>query len=253
MAYSRIEIAEYAKVIGKSPTTLWRWVREGCNLRDPKSVREWVMRNEIRQTPIEQARRRRRDNERAAQRAPEVASRNASEPAGNGEIAETLSPAGRRGAAAALERLEHQEEEAHRRLQAALARGDPFQIQAAQEFWLKCSETLRRLDLAVETARRSEEEQIPLKKAQDAVVFAAEWFRIAFMQFLSSEAKPLMGIKDVGQWKAYAFERFKGILDPTVINAGKTNSAIPDWAKQRIREAWNVEEGEPLAKGRLDG
>src|SRR6516162_8469097 len=70
MAYSRIEIAEYGKVIGKSPTTLWRWVREGCNLRDPKSVREWVMRNEIRQTPIERARRRRRDNERAAQRPP---------------------------------------------------------------------------------------------------------------------------------------------------------------------------------------
>jgi len=38
MPYRQIEIAEYAKVIGKSQTTLRRWVREGCNLRDPKSV-----------------------------------------------------------------------------------------------------------------------------------------------------------------------------------------------------------------------
>ena len=86
-------------------------------------------------------------------------------------------------------------------------------------------------------ARRSEEEQIPLKKAQDAVLFAAEWFRIAFMQFLSSEAKPLMGIRDVGKWKAYAFERFKGILDLTVINSSKTNSPIPDGAAEKVAES----------------
>jgi hypothetical protein len=33
------------------------------------------------------------------------------------------------------------------------------------------------------------------------------------MQFLSSEGKALIGIKDIGQWKFYAVERFKGILD----------------------------------------
>src|SRR5262245_26271956 len=90
-----------------------------------------------------------------------------SEPAGNGN----LPSVGRKGAAAALERREVAEERAHARLEAALAGSDPVQIQAAQDFWLKCSETLPRLDLAVEIARRSEEEQIPLKKAQDAVLF----------------------------------------------------------------------------------
>ena len=70
---------------------------------------------------------------------------------GNGE---TLPPVvGKHGAAAALERLERQEETAYRRLQVALEGGDRFQVQAAQDFWLKCSETLRRLDLAVEVAR----------------------------------------------------------------------------------------------------
>jgi hypothetical protein len=136
MAYSRLEIREYAKVIGKSPTTLWRWVSEGCNLRDPKSVREWVTRNEIRQTPMERARRRRRDEAQKAAATPHVITTERVSVPTNGE----LPPAGRKGAAVALERLESAEESAHRRLQAALARGNPVEVQAAQEFWLKCSE-----------------------------------------------------------------------------------------------------------------
>jgi hypothetical protein len=47
MPYSKVEITEYSHRIGKSVPTLWRWIREGCNLRDPKSVREWETRNEI--------------------------------------------------------------------------------------------------------------------------------------------------------------------------------------------------------------
>jgi hypothetical protein len=59
MPYSKVEITEYSHRIGKSVPTLWRWIREGCNLRDPKSVREWETRNEIRKTNIAKARERR--------------------------------------------------------------------------------------------------------------------------------------------------------------------------------------------------
>jgi hypothetical protein len=46
---------------------LWVLVREGCDLRNPKSVREWVTRNTIRETNISKASKRRRDNvEKAA-------------------------------------------------------------------------------------------------------------------------------------------------------------------------------------------
>jgi hypothetical protein len=69
---------------------------------------------------------------------------------------------------------------------------------------------------------------------------AAEWMRIAFTTFLSSEAQGLMGIRDIGEWKHYAFARFKGILDLTVKNSLKTRSPVPDWASKRIRDAWNV-------------
>jgi hypothetical protein len=86
---------------------------------------------------------------------------------------------------------------------------------------------------------------VPLRVAQEAQTAAAEWMRISVMQFLSSEALALMGIRDLGEFKAYFIDRFKGVLTLTVKNADKTNSAIPDWAKERIREAWNVvQEGE---------
>ena len=102
MLFSRIEVSEYARKIGKSERTLWRWIKEGCNPRDPKSLRKWQVRNEIRQTPIERARRRRRDNEQKALNDPLTAGATHTPPT-NGE---SLPPAGKRGAAAALERLE---------------------------------------------------------------------------------------------------------------------------------------------------
>jgi len=95
--------------------------------------------------------------------------------------------------------------------------------------------------LAIEISRRAEETQIPLRQAEETATAIAEWLRIAFAQFLSSETQALMGIREIGEYKAYAFERFKGIIDLTVRNSVKTNSPIPDWAIQRIKTAWNVE------------
>ena len=60
------------------------------------------------------------------------------------------------------------------------------------------------------------------------------------MQFLSSETLALMGIKNVGEFKVYFVERFRGILNLTVNGADKTRSSLPSWAKQGIWEASNV-------------
>jgi len=99
--FSRVEVSEYARKIGKSERTLWRWIKEGCNPRDPKSLREFDVRAQIRETPIERARKRRRDQE-----SHNISFSNGPQPScdlpGNGE----LPPAGRKGAAHALERLE---------------------------------------------------------------------------------------------------------------------------------------------------
>jgi hypothetical protein len=128
-----------------------------------------------------------------------------------------------------------------RALSTAMEKGNPFQIEALQDFWLKCSETLRKLDLAVEMARRDAEEQVPKKLAEDVSLFVAEWLRIAFAQFLSSEARSLMGIRDVAEFKSYSIERFRGILDLTVKSSLQTRSPIPEWAAEKVKEAWNVQ------------
>jgi hypothetical protein len=49
-----------------------------------------------------------------------------------------------------------------------------------------------------------------------------------------------MGIRDIGEFKSYAIERFRGILDLTVKSSLSTRSPIPKWAADKVREAWNV-------------
>src|SRR5215472_2886422 len=153
MPYTAVEIAEYGRKLDRSRSTLFKWISEGCNLRDDKSVREWVTRNTIRET-----------NSRKVANAAVTTSRRLRmicHPWGEHILLPPMvrhyPRAGKRGEAAALQRLERQEEEAHRRLVAALERNDSVQIAACQDFWLKCSETLRRLDLTVELARRNTE------------------------------------------------------------------------------------------------
>jgi hypothetical protein len=51
-----------------------------------------------------------------------------------------------------------------------------------------------------------------------------------------------MGLRSPGEFKHYAFERFRSILHLTVRNSLKTNSTIPDWAAERVKESWNVQE-----------
>jgi hypothetical protein len=154
-----------------------------------------------------------------------------------------LVPPGKRGAAHALARLELQEEEGYRRLQVALMNGVQVQIDAIQTYWLRVAEKLRRLDRELELSRRTEQEMIPLKVAQDVATFISEWLRISITTFLSAEGLTLAGgFKTVGDLKAYFFERFRGIMFLTLKNSGKTCSPVPPWALERIRTAFNVEE-----------
>jgi hypothetical protein len=51
--------------------------------------------------------------------------------------------------------------------------------------------------------------------------------RVSFAVFLSSEGLAPMGIRDFGEWKHYAIERFKGILPLAVKNAEKPIPRYP--------------------------
>ena len=50
-----------------------------------------------------------------------------------------------------------------------------------------------------------------------------------------------MGIRDFGLGKAYALQRFVGILHMAVRNSLRTRSPIPSWAAERVQESWNVQ------------
>jgi hypothetical protein len=217
-----------AEQTGKSVGTIWRWVRNGCDLNSPASIKEFLEGNRLRQHA---------NLVRKAKGGNPIEPIDTAIPDLN-QI--ELGPIGKRGAAAALQRLEEIEERAHARLMRAIEHGNQFEIKSAQEFYLRASETLRRLDLAVETERRNSEEQVSKRQAEAISLHIAEWLRIAFAQFLSAESRSLMGIKDLGEFKLYAIERFKGILHAAVKTSLKTNSPIPPWAAAQVIEAWNV-------------
>jgi DNA-binding transcriptional MerR regulator len=235
---SREKVREVASRLGKSPRTIRYWIAEGCDIDNKESLREFAEAKQRRKTNIERS----RERLSAISGCYGNGSLTSSRPARPGldRLLGDLPPPCRRGAAAALERLEETEERAHARLLKAMERGNPVVVREQQEFWLKCSETLRRLDLAVELARRNAEEQVPKRVAQETTLVVAEWLRIAFAQFLSAESSTLMGIKQHGEFKKYAVERFKGIIDLTVKSSLQTRSPIPDWAAEKVREAWNV-------------
>jgi hypothetical protein len=233
---SRREVAACAKRINRSVPTVWRWIKAGCRIDDPRSIEAFQIEMERKKTNIARSRER-RGIARDASPAGQHQKPGAFKLQANGETP----AAGRRGAQHTLTRLEQEEQESFRRLQSALQGGDRFEIDACQSYWLKVAETLRRSDASIDLARRQAETQIPLRQAEDAVTFCAEWMRIAVTTFVSAETGSLMAIKDSGEFRYYFGQRFKGILDLVLKNADRTCSAIPPWAKERIKTAWNVQ------------
>jgi hypothetical protein len=231
-----LRVNQVADRLGKHPATVWRWVAQGCDVISEDSIQEFLSGKKRRQN-LKRVRKSKKENMSAAPVA---------DPQGLEQVPESdlnlieLGPIGPKGAAAALQRLEEIEERAHARLMRAIDNGNQFQIKNAQEFYLRTSETLRRLDAAIETERRNAEEQVPKKQVESVSLFLAEWLRIAFAQFLSSETRSLMGIKDLGEFKAYAIERFRGIVFAAVKTSRKTNSPIPPWAEAMVIESWDA-------------
>jgi hypothetical protein len=49
-----------------------------------------------------------------------------------------------------------------------------------------------------------------------------------------------MSIKDLGEFKFSAIERFRGILHATVKASTRSDPPIPDWAAAQVIEGWNI-------------
>jgi hypothetical protein len=149
MAFASAErVRQVAGEVGRSERTIWRWARAGCDLASESSIRQFAEGAWRRRTNVQRSRERREafvSNGSGAH-----GPRRPARPDLDRLLLEELPPPGRRGAAAALARLEEEEERAHARLLLAMEKGNPSQLQELQEFWLKCSESLRKLDLAVD-------------------------------------------------------------------------------------------------------
>jgi hypothetical protein len=121
MPYSRAELGEISKSVGRNWRTLQRWARAGCDLRSSESLNAFLTAKELRRTNVARAREKRGGNESKAATKTQTRPEKRSDPIGNGDA---LGPVGERGAGAALRRLEEQEERAPARLQLALEAGD---------------------------------------------------------------------------------------------------------------------------------
>ena len=83
---------------------------------------------------------------------------------------------------------------------------------------------------------------MPKKQVESVSLYLAEWLRIAFALFLSSESRSLMGIKDPAEFRFYAIDRFRGIIFAAVKTSRKTNSPIPAWSEAMVIEALDISE-----------
>jgi hypothetical protein len=137
MSYSRAQLAEFSKSVGRNWRTLQRWAAEGCRLEDPQSLKSFLTAKELRRTNIARSRERRDMrlpvHVRNGKQTPVAIERH--RPMPDGEV-----PAGKHGAEFALRRLEQEEAQAHGRLQQALASGNQLEIEQTQMFWVRCVE-----------------------------------------------------------------------------------------------------------------
>ena len=177
MAYSREQLFELSKKVGRSWRTLQYWAAQGCDLNNSASLEAFLQAKELRKTNVQKSRERRGIHQpvrtRSSKQAPVATERHRPMPNGNGEAAVEKT-----GAQFALRRLESEEANAQERLQQALAAGNQLEVEQAQMFWVRCVESLRKLDLSIELARRNLEEMVPKRLACDVALAIADWLRI---------------------------------------------------------------------------
>lgn len=133
------------------------------------------------------------------------------------------------GAASALKRLEVEEGKAYRKLQEAIGTDDE---PVARSWWLRCSEQLRKHDLAVEASRRDAGDLLPRSECERVVEGFTATLGIHWRGAIENVCPRLAGVTTPAGMLA--------ILDPIVAaaldgaaNALRTRpwrgSAFPEW------------------------
>jgi hypothetical protein len=240
MKYSQ-PLTHYAKAYGKGIATIKRWSSAGAPLDNPDAMGEWMDLKQRRGGPKAEPSEPADSFTDPYPRVPPPESEEESELVDYATLP--------KGAAQALKRLEETETKLYQRLETALSRGGSMAIAAAREDWLKCSESLRKYDLLVEQSRRESGELVPRVEAENAALMSAVWLRLAFMAFVSSEAKALLELVEVRSGEPFidprkfaslAFKGMRNAVDAQLRNSANAQVELAPWAVTKIKEGFNV-------------
>jgi hypothetical protein len=131
------------------------------------------------------------------------------------------------GAPAALRRFQIAELDAYRNHKAAVA----YMLAAseAEASWIRIASQMRHHEDQVKQADRASGELISKKEMQDACVALADWIRLSFKPWISSEAPTLVAINDPAKFDIEANAGFRASLKFWFENSRKSKNAIPAW------------------------
>jgi hypothetical protein len=133
------------------------------------------------------------------------------------------------GAAAALKRLQEFEKNSSVRLNAAHAEGDQVVISSATKDHVAIAGALIKFENLVATEARASGELIAKGDMENAIVAIADWIRLAFQAWLSSETPTLVAMKDPHQFVTAARTGFALAVKAGFENSLKSRNPIPEW------------------------
>ena len=135
------------------------------------------------------------------------------------------------GAPAALKRLENGEVAAYGLLQSALKGGDPSEIKATREGWLKVGDSLRRYDLLVESQRRESGEMVNRSEVEQHIQNFFKWFKLALVRSTSALASELASMTAPAEIeealrRAYIDNTLSALV---TLASARSPAKVPEW------------------------
>jgi hypothetical protein len=228
-----MSINQLAKIagehVGKSPSTIKGWYKEGLDISDLTAVKRFSDKKDLtscgraRANAIARRSAEHRPHQNDVEKAQELVS---------------IDP-GSEGAAAALKRLQEFERNSANRLNAAIAGRDPVLISSSTKDHVSIAGALIKFENLVAQSARDSGELIPKGQMERAVVAIADWIRLSFQAFLSSETPHLVAIKDPAQFVIAARTGFAAAVKTGFMNSRRSKNAIPEWIDQIFSDEYN--------------
>jgi transcription elongation GreA/GreB family factor len=217
------------KHVGKSPSTIKGWFKEGLDIADLSAVKAFSDKKDL--TSCGRA------------RANAIARRYAEVPKRPNDVAKAeelvaIDP-GSEGAAAALKRLQEFERNSAIRLNAAIATNEPILTSSATKDHVAIAGALIKFENLVSQEARASGELISKAEMERAVAAIADWIRLSFQSWLSSETPNLVAINDPKEFAAAARTGFAGAVKACFMNSRKSRNAIPEWIDRIFSDEYN--------------